>query len=583
MLQVSSASDGSLDSGMSRAFMEEEFVKLGIDPEKNEDEYQRYQMSMFSWSDFAEYWFHDPEDDDAPLHLDPAQRSAINAVQFGYDIDAYPWVIPAARRPKEIIMIWPRQFGKTFSVAVAAACAFVFMQKRYKIGTFSINLEGAQEMMDRIKILIETSAFAYMIESSNLTTITKIGEKVKCVSYPASEGVRGRSLSLGLIDEASRIPNDILSGVILYTLRRKGQRWILLSTPRGYKGDFISHYQIGMKTRPLVCINCKVEYLQESDLMAPYISRFNTYDVPIGLPRCPKCGSVNWIYGVGEYTVIPVDPFNCSWKTREEILHELELAGNTPLARQEILGEIIFEGSNVFTREMLESAVNHGMRNVPVVDKNINNYVAGMDFGKVHDRSVIFIGHYDWNNMIFKWDYMKTCGGAYDEKNYKTIRKDFLNIVLLFNPRWIVPDSTGVGDSIVDEMNEDLKELKANNPWLKSRIYNNKTASPKGMYSKNLNKRKHLGFVFDTKTKMDLIENMVSGFSTRRDIEIPEYAVPESRDFWDECLSFSFEITKDKHIKYGSQKNFDDRVIAYALGYYVGRQSPFVGVKSGNI
>jgi len=57
--------------------------------------------------------------------------------------------------------------------------------------------------------------------------------------------------------------------------------------------------------------------------------------------------------------------------------------------------------------------------------------------------------------------------------------------------------------------------------------------------------------------------------------------VPESRDFWDECMAFSYEVTeKKKNIVYGTQAAHDDRIIAHALAYWVGRQKPFIGIDS---
>jgi len=554
------------------SFLLDQLSSLGIDPEDNPAEFRRFQLASISWVHFAEYFFKNPLDEDQPLRLDPPQKAAINAVQFGYDIDMYPWTIPDHKRPKEIVMIWPRQFGKTTAVAVAAACAFIFMVKRFNIATFSVNEDGAKELMERIKYFIETSPFGYMIEDSNTTMIRKIGKKVKCTAYPASDGVRGRSIQLGLIDEAAHIKEKILMGAILYTLRRVGVRWIMLSTPLGYKGSFVDHFQIAMRTRPLVCLDCGSLVSQTDDIMNAFTHKFDRYYIPQGLPPCPTCQSLSWEYGVGEYCVIPVDPFKCSWKTKEQILHELDLAGNTPLARQEMLGEIIMEGSNVFSRQMLERAINDKLDNRINPVYEIRNYVVGMDFGKVHDASVSAVMHYDWDRKTSILDHLYVIPARYQNIDYKDIRDAFLNVVERYDPIWICPDATGVGDSVTDDMWLDLRERK-----LRARIYSNKNKQQSYFSSEKI---KHKGFVFDIKSKMELINNLVEGFTTRQDIEIPPRHVPVIDQLWDELLQFSYTVTESKNIKYGTQNAHDDCVIALALAYWVARQKPFIPLSS---
>jgi len=594
---------GDISSGCDTKFLWEQFETMGIDPEKDETEFIKFQQSLFDWASFAEYWLPNPEDEDMPLVLEESQKAAIRSIQFGYNIYQYPWVIPEGDRPKEIVMIWPRQFGKTTAVAIAAACAFIFMNKRYRIGTFSINEDGAKEIMDKIKIFVENSPFGYMVESSNVTKIIKSGGRVTATAYPASRGVRGRSLHLGLVDEAAWIDEEIMTDVVLKTFRRVGKRWILLSTPAGYRGEFIRHYTMGMETRPIVCANvvngkvCQATFKQESQLMRQFITKFGTHALPMKLPNCPVCGGNRWMYGVGAITVVPVDPWTCSWKTREEIEYELWLAGNTPKARQEILGEIIKEGSAVFSMELLERAVMMGLNNVPSPRKNIKNYVIGMDFGKTHDASALNVMHYDWKQEKALWDYMFTIGGQYSNLDYVDIRPKFLQVVALFNPVWIVPDATGVGDPVMDDMWNDLQilkrlgriviqvakpngridEIEVRMPpgeRLRTKIFDNKPDKSTGLYSK----KRHKGFIFDTQSKIDLVDNLVEGYTKRGDIAIPQYDLPEVRDFWDEMLKFGYDITESKKPKYGTQSAHDDRVIAHALAYWACRKKPFVSL-----
>jgi len=587
-----------LATGNSNAFLTEEFEKLGIDPEKDVEEFRKFQLATYSWAHFAEYFFHDPLDDSKPLRLELPQKAAINAIQFGYDYKAIPWELPKAIIPREVNMIWPRQSGKSTGVKAGIATAFCFMNRRYKIGCFSINENRAKDLLAGVKQFIELSPFKYLIETANIMEMTKIGGQVNLRSYPASEACLGESIFLGVIDEAASIPDKIIDNAILYTMRRVGERCVMLSTPQGPRGTFIQHYWKAMKTRPIICTNiigkdeigqpvyCKASFLQTSELMSPHMEKFRTYEFdPITLPSCPSCGEKKWVYGVGEIAVVPVDPFTCArnpdgtLKTKEQILKELADAGNTPIARQNLLGEITAEGASVFSYGMLERAVNPNLQNYCRPVAGIKNYVIGMDFGKVHDASVLNVMHADWNRKKFVFDYMYTIPAKYQTIDYHDIREDFLNIVKIYRPAFIVPDALGVGDSVVDEMYNDLRLL-----GLPTIIYSNKMPIGATWISSrdsfNAQKKKRKGFIMDLQAKIDLIENLSEGYGKRMDIEIPPRNTPEVSEFWEEMLQFGYDVTDSKTLRYGTQAYHDDRVIAHALAYWVACKRPFTRIES---
>ena len=77
-------STGALDDNASRSFVWDEFEKMGIDPEKDAKEFNRFQRSLYGWADFAEYWLKNPEDEEQPLRLEEPQRKAIDAIKEGY-------------------------------------------------------------------------------------------------------------------------------------------------------------------------------------------------------------------------------------------------------------------------------------------------------------------------------------------------------------------------------------------------------------------------------------------------------------------------------------------------------------------
>jgi len=578
-----------LAAAVDMSFAKEYFETLGIDPQTEVDKYRRYQLATYSWARFAEMYMPNPMEWDKSLKLETAQRSAINAIQFGYDISAYPWIVPEKERSKEIVMLWPRQFGKSTAVAAAAAAAFIFMDRPYEIATWSINEDRAKSLLHKIYLFISHSPFKYMIEDSNKLEIYKKGGKVHLKAYPANDSCRGEAVNLGLVDEAAQIGDAILNGAILYCMRRVGERWILLSTPFGARGGLADHYFKAMQTRPLVCgavtgidafnkpIYCQHTMAQDSEALKPWYHKFTTYNVPTGLPVCPVCGNSSWVYGIGRYAVIPVDPWHCSWKTPEEIQQELEDAGNTPLARQEILGEIIMEGANVFSEALLNAAIDLGLTNNPRPDPSIKNYVIGMDFGKVHDNSVLCVMHKNYTTGKVVFDHMFAINGQYGGIDYHDIRKTFLEFCVLYNPIWINPDATGIGDSIVDEIYRDLKALR-----LRASIFSNKGAKQLfsgGFVPSSYFVASRKGFIFDVRSKLDLINYLIEGYSKRHDIAIPSRAIPEIGEFWNEMLNFGYEVSENgavRRLVFGTQNYHDDRVIAHALAYLAAHQQPFI-------
>ena len=128
-----------------------------------------------------------------------------------------------------------------------------------------------------------------------------------------------------------------------------------------------------------------------------------------------------------------------------------------------------------------------------------------------------------------------------------------------YKPIWIVPDSTGIGEPVVEIMEKDLRQVG----W-RGRIYSNKT--------------NRLGFIFDVKSKPDLIENLVEYFARGR-IEIPPEYEPGIDIFINEALNFSYEMTEANYIKYGVQLEHDDTVIAVALMVWGHRHKPWIWAK----
>jgi len=523
-------------------------------------------LASTSYVDFSQTFFQDPDVPDTPLILEPGQRKAINALQFGYDIDATPDNYINGVPPKGIVMIWPRQTGKTTAVAVFCATALI-LEPGIQMGVMAHTEAGAKNLIDRIKKTLQNSPFVTKVDRFLKFEINmKDGGTVR--GHSNSEGIRGFSYHYLLMDEAAKIDGAMIEGAALHTTRKIGKRWVMLSTPKGYGGTLVKYWVQGLKTRTVICKNCLTEYTQNHFEVA----KFDALFMSPGLPPCAECGfeledetqafgfdtrtiGRTYFYGVGDYTVIAVDPWTSSFYTKESIFEELEKMGNTPTARQELLGEIIPEGQGVFTMEWWNRAINPHRKNVLQVDNKLK-YVLSIDFGKIHDNSVIMVGHEDIENKRAILDYMKIIYSKYSGKDYEEIKNDIIEIVKIFKPSTIVPDSTGMGEPIVEQMEKDLRYI--------------------GWYGKiYCNKKNRLGFIFDTKSKPDLIENLQQYFARGR-IEIPNEYEPDMEVLKNELLNFSYEITNTSYVKYGVQLEHDDTVIALALFIWGLRYKPWI-------
>ena len=530
----------------------------GLDIDNGAD----FLLASASYVDFAETYFKDPDDIERPLILEEGQKQAINALQFGYDIDATPDSYVNIKPPKGVVMIWPRQTGKTTAVVIFC-CAALCLEPGIRIGVMAQSEPTAKEIIARIKRVLKASPFYDAVERF-LSMEIQMKSMGLVMAHTTSENIRGFSYHYLILDEAAQIEDKIIEGAALHTTRKIGRRWAMLSTPQGYKGLLVKYYKKGLKTSKIICKNCLTEFTQGHFENV----KFDALFVPAGLTPCSECEysepditdedgrsfGNTYFYGTGDYTVIAVDPFRTSFYPKEDIIKELDKGDWNPRLRQELLGEIIAEGEGVFTEDQLNRAEKPSLKNVIRIDPTVN-YIAGIDYGKLHDNSVITVIHQDRESGKAILDYQRVIISKYHGKEYEDIRGDLIEVIMAFRPSMIVCDATGIGDPILEQMNKDLMIAG----WY-GKIYSNK--------------KNRIGFVFDVRSKPDLIENLQNFFS-RGKINIPHRDEPTIDMLRNELLNFSYEMTQTNYIKYGVQIEHDDTVIALALAIWGLNERPW--------
>jgi hypothetical protein len=541
--------------------------------------------STFSINLLAHNDFVSPIDETQPFKAFPYQRQLMNIVDFGYDIENC-LIDPAEigiRYPEIITMVCGRQYGKTEGVAATVA-GIAVLWKNCHIGIMSNTDDNAKKFIDRIYYYLMNSKYSKEVEGRKVDRIV-MKNGVKIYSFGQTPNIRGNSLRLLIIDETAQFEDKMLEGDAMPTTRMAGAyrmygtpSTILISTPAGDTGKFFDYYLKGVHMRKLVCRGCKTVYAHTD---FPNIRKWINPNYPWFLPEtpdCPVCGVNNYEWMcTGRIAVIKVDPYKHPYKTPEEIQEELDVAGNTPLARQEILGEIVSESNNIFTRHMLENCVDDGLGNYINVQPN-TTYVVAADFGKLHDATVFTVGHRD-ENQIQILDFIEiipAVGGL----SYEDIRYKLLSLISRYNPVWAVLDANGIGDPIVEQIDRDINDIRIRDVICRYKEQTLKVPRNHLINTRVFSNKKHRkGFVTEMNSKIDLIENAVNCFA-RKTVRIPREVTPGVKKLWEELLNYGYEYSASKNLKYGTQRGHDDTVISFAMMLWGLRERPWVSFKS---
>ncbi len=512
------------------------------------------QRSMFRAVDLIENYFPAKWDHDKIIKLEKHQRDFIDCIQFGFPLSMYKFEeFEKKKPPKGVITIWRRQVSKSWSCAEAIA-ALMIIEAPCTAGIVAASETESQLLIDKVKYIFDHSQFSKYIEGRPRLDLLRLKNGSSVRSHTCSEtSIRGPSYDIMLIDESALMNEKILFGAALPTVTH-GTRWVAITTPKGRKGKLVEFFFKGLDSRPIICKSCREEYPQTFfNVDFPYPKFLEMPE----LPDCEICGENNYKYGMGYFAIPYLNPWNCSLIDAEELKALMDLHDWSPLARQEYLGEIIDEASMVILKEWIDKNTNVILRNVMIRIPGVA-YVAGLDYGRHHDAASICITHLDKKTGEIVVDYMRTISGEFDhETDWEAIKEQFLKIIAFYRPVWVVPDATGLGDPLVEELHKDIRALK-----IRTKLFNNK--------------KDRLGFTISHVTKPELISNMIALFSRNpHALQMPPNSEPEINELVKELLRFEVEIMEAGYYKYGTQSYHDDRVIALALSLWGHRRKPW--------
>jgi hypothetical protein len=162
-----------------------------------------------------------------------------------------------------------RQWGKSFCAALAALHVAVY-QAPALIVVVSPSLQQSTELYRKISELLGKLPGAPKTTLESLTRMT-LTNGSRIISLPGTEKtVRGYSgASLVIVDEASRVEESLIGGIMPMLATVKGGRFVALSTPAGRRGFFFEQWQNGgdawqrISVPASMCRRISPEFLEE--------------------------------------------------------------------------------------------------------------------------------------------------------------------------------------------------------------------------------------------------------------------------------------------------------------------------------
>ncbi len=450
----------------------------------------------------AEYFFKNPSNPNLPLILEDWQKTELKYCQMGEGYDKFGMAIR-----KNLAINSPRGFGKSvFSTVVALE--FALHIPNIKIALFSTSQDQANDLMEKVKFFLTHSIFSFMI-NKKINSKTHLGlingSEIK--AFPQSEvTIRGYHPQIKIIDEKSRIKQEILESAIRPMGRKDLLFEIGISTPFGMNNN---HYR---------------------DCMNPV-----------------------------DFHIRILKPTDVSWVDEAKLAREVRIMGDR-YARQELMAEFIEDSDTVFKLRWIELMMDiiSGLKPTEIGDSS-KSYILGTDFGKHRDYSAICLLHVEKTGRIVI-DWLERHKGV----TYKVIIARIKHLCDEFNVKLIVPDGTGVGIAIMEELEEQVRIP----------IYTTKIKKK----DKNGEDQHRLGLIFTNTSKLNMVDELVKAMMNNK-IKCPNHDNIEDlrnplhifKVLENEMIRFGYTRTAMGNIVFGhpeDNKSHDDTLIAVMLAVW---------------
>lgn len=488
------------------------------------------------------------------ITLDPVQRTVFYILEYGDDPRVFPRDI--LRNHHFVIMCWPRQFGKTYTIHRFSSVAPV-AYSNFRIGCYGPHEKRARIMLKKIKDDLLNSSFRKHVNWRVKSKIhLELFNDSEVDSFNTSElQIRGDTEHISLLDEAdymydrALVQDTIEPKLTIPANESKWGKMLMISTPNMHNPEsvFKEYYFKAVNSRKLYCKSCgRVHDISSFVSNNIHEDSFTIFSIPGNVDNC-DCGKndqFHYLYD-SDYIVIPVDPRNNPRIPWSFTKRKLDSRNWSPGARQEYLGEIVQGAAGMFPLPILRSCENYKISNFKHPPPGWFNRdtisCAGLDYGKIHDNTVFSI--VEKEDQRYKLVHLYTINSDVEHPSWEDIRKRVYLKIQEWKPDYIVPDCTGMGDESVERMKNDMES------WETIMLDN---------------KKNHFGFWIDKKSKIDLVSNLEEKMKAGQ-FEMPPVSEPEMRETRKEFLNFGYEITKAHNLIYRALKGHDDRVISIML------------------
>lgn len=388
---------------------------------------------------------------------------------------------------KRILVCIARQEGKSTVAAIKALHA-AFFNNNYTVIVVSRTKDQSIELIRKIKVLIrsctkikwsliqpKTQEAKTEINIRNMNTKGQTATFSRIISVPATDAARGYPAHMVICDEsafwenADYIFNQVVEPMTTFT----DGKIMMLSTPNGKQGVFWNCYN------------------------SPYWEKYQ-----FGWDVCP----IN---------------------THEKMAEKRARMTQMQFA-SEYEAKFVASLNAYFHPKDVENAVDHELMMGHLAGET--HFVVGVDFGKINDNAVMFMGKIENpTEMPERWIIkvidrrVKPLG-----TNYAEIIGELKAIHDMFHPSLFVVDATGVGEAPADIM----KEMGLNVEPVK----------------------------FSLQSKMDLFSNMKVLFEQKR------IKIPNELELINQLELFEYEYTSSGNIKlHAPDGAHDDEPCALAL------------------
>jgi len=294
--------------------------------------------------------------------------------------------------------VWGRQTGKTTTIAVKAIY-FADTNPNVTVLITAPSLRQSMIMFDRIASFVFSSAYLRNKVVRATRTLIHFENGSRIIALPCSENLlRGYTANMVILDEASWIPEEVITQVLFPMLSTTDGTAIFLSTPWDknhffYKAFVNPAYSVH-KVKSSECPLIKPEFLEEM--------RQNM--------------------------------------TREAYLMEYE-------------AEFVEALNSYFPQQLIRRCVEHaeklGMELHTHLEQDFpkGEYYAGVDFGKLQDYSVLAVVKVEDNTIKLFYMYEFPLETPYTQVIGHLVRADEK-----FRFRMVLVDQTGVGEPVLEEI-----------------------------------------------------------------------------------------------------------------------------------